>query len=100
MQYLEFSVEPLVSFHHSFEIIGLIFSRKLKVFLNAINSCNVKVAPIAVYTSGKGSSAAGLTASVNRDPQSVFFIIVDQISFLTLRILYHYLLQFPSFMKL
>jgi len=27
-----------------------------------------KVAPIAVYTSGKGSSAAGLTASVIRDP--------------------------------
>lgn len=27
-----------------------------------------KVAPIAVYTSGKGSSAAGLTASVQRDP--------------------------------
>lgn len=31
-----------------------------------------KVAPIAVYTSGKGSSAAGLTASVIRDPQSVY----------------------------
>ena len=30
-----------------------------------------KVAPIAVYTSGKGSSAAGLTASVIRDPGSV-----------------------------
>jgi len=30
-----------------------------------------KVAPIAVYTSGKGSSAAGLTASVVRDPSSV-----------------------------
>ncbi len=30
-----------------------------------------KVAPIAVYTSGKGSSAAGLTASVIRDPHSV-----------------------------
>lgn len=30
-----------------------------------------KVAPIGVYTSGKGSSAAGLTASVNRDPQTV-----------------------------
>ena len=32
-----------------------------------------KVAPIGVYTSGKGSSAAGLTASVIRDPQSVSF---------------------------
>lgn len=29
-----------------------------------------KLAPIAVYTSGKGSSAAGLTASVIRDPQT------------------------------
>uniref|UniRef100_A0A183E5E0 DNA replication licensing factor MCM5 n=1 Tax=Gongylonema pulchrum TaxID=637853 RepID=A0A183E5E0_9BILA len=34
-----------------------------------------KVAPIAVYTSGKGSSAAGLTASVNRDPASRTFIM-------------------------
>jgi DNA replicative helicase MCM subunit Mcm2 (Cdc46/Mcm family) len=32
-----------------------------------------KVAPIAVYTSGKGSSAAGLTASVIRDPGTVCF---------------------------
>jgi DNA replication licensing factor MCM5 len=30
-----------------------------------------KVSPISVYTSGKGSSAAGLTASVQRDPVSV-----------------------------
>ena len=30
-----------------------------------------KVAPIAVYTSGKGSSAAGLTASVIRDSTTV-----------------------------
>jgi DNA replication licensing factor MCM5 len=29
------------------------------------------VAPVAVYTSGKGSSAAGLTASVIRDPSTV-----------------------------
>ena len=29
-----------------------------------------RVAPIAVYTSGKGSSAAGLTASIIRDPSS------------------------------
>lgn len=30
-----------------------------------------QVSPISVYTSGKGSSAAGLTASVQRDPTSV-----------------------------
>lgn len=35
-----------------------------------------KVAPISVYTSGKGSSAAGLTASVQRDSVSVRFSFV------------------------
>lgn len=34
-----------------------------------------KVAPISVYTSGKGSSAAGLTASVVRDPSSGEFYL-------------------------
>lgn len=34
-----------------------------------------KVSPIGVYTSGKGSSAAGLTASVIRDPSSKNFVI-------------------------
>ena len=34
-----------------------------------------KVAPVAVYTSGKGSSAAGLTASVQRDPVSREFYL-------------------------
>ncbi|PWN50590.1 putative CDC46-cell division control protein [Violaceomyces palustris] len=34
-----------------------------------------KVSPIAVYTSGKGSSAAGLTASVQRDAQSREFYL-------------------------
>ncbi|KAG8759606.1 minichromosome maintenance protein 5 [Serendipita sp. 396] len=34
-----------------------------------------KVAPIAVYTSGKGSSAAGLTAVVQRDPISREFYL-------------------------
>jgi DNA replication licensing factor MCM5 len=32
-----------------------------------------KVAPVGVYTSGKGSSAAGLTASVIRDKNKEFF---------------------------
>jgi len=31
-----------------------------------------KVAPVGVYTSGKGSSAAGLTASVIRDSKGEF----------------------------
>lgn len=30
-----------------------------------------RVSPIGIYTSGKGSSAAGLTASVLKDPTSV-----------------------------
>jgi len=34
-----------------------------------------KVSPVGVYTSGKGSSAAGLTASVMRDPVSRNFIM-------------------------
>lgn len=33
-----------------------------------------KVAPVGVYTSGKGSSAAGLTASVIRDKNKDFFL--------------------------
>ena len=33
-----------------------------------------KTAPIAVYTSGKGSSAAGLTASVIRDSHGEFYL--------------------------
>merc|ERR1719173_264014 len=34
-----------------------------------------RVAPICVYTSGKGSSAAGLTASVTRDPSTRNFVM-------------------------
>lgn len=34
-----------------------------------------KVSPIGVYTSGKGSSAAGLTASVMRDPTTRNFVM-------------------------
>jgi len=34
-----------------------------------------RVSPIAVYTSGNGSSAAGLTASVMRDPSSRGFVV-------------------------
>ena len=34
-----------------------------------------KVAPVAVYTSGKGSSAAGLTASVIRDANTNEFYL-------------------------
>ena len=33
-----------------------------------------KVAPVGVYTSGKGSSAAGLTASVIKDRKGEFFL--------------------------
>ncbi|KYN15000.1 DNA replication licensing factor mcm5 [Trachymyrmex cornetzi] len=40
-----------------------------------------RVAPIAVYTSGKGSSAAGLTASVSRDPVTVSYILVKHFNY-------------------
>ena len=33
-----------------------------------------KVAPVGVYTSGKGSSAAGLTASVIQDAKGEFYL--------------------------
>lgn len=36
-----------------------------------------KVAPVGVYTSGKGSSAAGLTASVVKDARGEFFLEVS-----------------------
>ena len=36
-----------------------------------------KTAPIAVYTSGKGSSAAGLTATVIRDSHGEFYLEVS-----------------------
>lgn len=48
-----------------------------------------QVAPIAVYTSGKGSSAAGLTASVQRDTVSVSNISY----FLLMKYLIHILLS-------
>ena len=37
-----------------------------------------RVAPVGVYTSGKGSSAAGLTASVIRDPATVSDLTAPQ----------------------
>ena len=49
-----------------------------------------KVAPIAVYTSGKGSSAAGLTASVIRDPSSVSIYLSIYLIMLELDIIFYF----------
>ena len=49
-----------------------------------------RVAPIAIYTSGKGSSAAGLTASVNRDPASRNFVVEGQLKFIGLSFIDQY----------
>jgi DNA replication licensing factor MCM5 len=49
---------------------GTAKSQLLK-FVEKVCYFNYQVAPIAVYTSGKGSSAAGLTASVLKDPSTV-----------------------------
>ena len=35
-----------------------------------------RCAPVGVYTSGKGSSAAGLTASIVRDPTTVSAVLL------------------------
>lgn len=43
-----------------------------------------RCSPIGVYTSGKGSSAAGLTASVMRDPHTV-----------SIKLLYKWMNVFP-----
>ena len=48
------------------------------------------MAPIAIYTSGKGSSAAGLTASVNRDPASRNFVVEGQLKFISLSFIDQY----------
>lgn len=48
--------------------------RQLSTIMCKLLLIHVQVAPIAVYTSGKGSSAAGLTASVQRDVVSVSII--------------------------
>jgi len=53
--------------------------------LNAVLVCVQSCCVLQVYTSGKGSSAAGLTASVNRDPGSVscaFLVALDFAVFL------------------
>ncbi|TYH15586.1 hypothetical protein ES288_A05G053400v1 [Gossypium darwinii] len=48
-----------------------------------------QAAPIAVYTSGKGSSAAGLTASVIRDSSSREFYLEGAIVLFTWRVAIH-----------
>lgn len=58
-----------------------------------------KTAPIAVYTSGKGSSAAGLTASVIRDSSSVSSGLskLSLFFFLFCALLFFYLVLFSTY---
>lgn len=44
------------------------------IVIDRLNSSSLKVAPVGVYTSGKGSSAAGLTASVIKDSRGEFYL--------------------------
>lgn len=45
---------------------------------SAVHGCRLLQAPISVYTSGKGSSAAGLTATVVKDNSGEFFLEVSK----------------------
>lgn len=56
-----------------------------------------KTAPVAVYTSGKGSSAAGLTASVIRDNSSVSFYIYLSLEAISDTFHFQYILKIMSF---
>ena len=62
-----------------------------------------KTSPIAIYTSGKGSSAAGLTASVMKDPVTQTFVV--EVLTLTcdymikVRILVRFLIKILKFME-
>ena len=47
------------------------------VTCKAAEACCGMQAPISVYTSGKGSSAAGLTATVVKDSHGEFFLEVS-----------------------
>jgi DNA replication licensing factor MCM5 len=58
------SPNPLPIAHHS--LIHRITAQLFALFVSG-GDCDAAQAPISVYTSGKGSSAAGLTASVNKD---------------------------------
>ena len=42
--------------------------------LTSTATTTAQVAPVGVYTSGKGSSAAGLTASVPRDARGEYYL--------------------------
>ena len=61
---------PLLNLHSGIFILGDPGTAKSQL-LKFVE----RVSPIGVYTSGKGSSAAGLTASVNRDPATRNFVM-------------------------
>ena len=63
--------------HESYKLLKLQDYTKFFIYLSNTGTAKSQllkfveqVAPIGVYTSGKGSSAAGLTAAVMRDPST------------------------------
>lgn len=72
------SLDPAVqcAIMHGIYTIAYLSSLQKRSLQHNFAVINVLQAPIAVYTSGKGSSAAGLTATVIKDAGGEFYLEV------------------------